>query len=444
MNLLQRIVNLATAPWRHTGPRFYLSRAQAGVLVNEDTAQAFSAVGACVRILSETVASLPWPVYRRLATGRDALPMHPVGWLLNYQGNPEQTAVVLKRQLLLHYLLWGNGYWEIERGLDGRAVWLWPLLPDRTCIERGETGALQVRVYGADGDRYVLPRENVFHLSDGSFDGIMGLSRIQLAKRSIGVGIAQDVFAASYYQNGASVGGVITQKAGRNLTPEAQKELLDSFNEKYQGPDRARKTMYLDNGMEYQAVSMPLSDAEFMETRHFQVEEVCRWYGVPQHLVQMLTESNYAISYTADKNFVEHTLRPLATLMEQEANVRLFGARAQGTVYSKINLNGLMRADPKTRGEYYRSLINAGVMSINEVRELEELNSIGSDGDEHYLQTNMTTLARIASGENQQQPSAAAPADPQQPAEQPPAAPDNVIRREALAWWRARQEQAHG
>src|SRR6185436_8648081 len=100
------------------------------------------------------------------------------------------------------------------------------------------------------------------------------------------------------------------------------------------------------------------------------------------------------------KNFAEHTLRPLAVLMEQEANVRLFGARTQGAMYSRMNLAGLLRADPRTRGEYYRSLINAGVMSINEVRELEELNSIGPDGDEHYIQLNMTTLGRVAEGEN--------------------------------------------
>jgi len=430
--------------WRPE-PRIFIGQRQAGVVVNEDTAQAFSAVGACVRIISETLGSLPWQVYRKLATGREALPGQPVNWLLNNQPNTDQTAMVWRRQQLAHYLLWGNGYCEIERGLDGRAIWLWPLPPDRSEIRRSETGALVCRVQ-ADGQTYVLPRENVFHLSDGSYDGLMGLSRIHLARRAVGAGLAQDVFTASYYQNGAAIGGVIEQKSGKTLSDEAVKTLMQTFNEKFAGPDRARKTLYLDAGMEYRSLPMQLADAQFLETRRFQVEEICRWFGVPQHLVQMLTESNYAISYTADKNFVEHTLRPIATLLEQEANIRLFGVRASGNVYTRMNLSALMRGDPKIRGEWYKAMINAGVMSINEVRELEELNSIGSEGDEHYLQTSMTTLGRIADGTNVSRPAAlpapgdpSAPAEPQAKARKPrkrKAKIENVIRRDALAWWK--------
>jgi HK97 family phage portal protein len=337
--------------------------------------------------------------------------------------------------MLSHYLLWGNGYAEIDRGLDNRAVWLWPLPPDST-MERSETGALVLRVRTSDGKTYVIPRERVFHLADGSYDGIQGASRIELARRSIGAGMAQDVFTAAYYQNGASIGGVLENK-GKTLSVPAVKMLLDTFNNTYAGPDRAQKTLYVDGGIEYKPVSLPLADAQFLETRRFQVEEIARWFGVPLHLLQDLSDANYAISYEASKNFVEHTLRPIAVLAEQEANVRLFGLRSQGTIYSRINLSGLMRADPRTRGEYYRSMVNAGVMSINEVRELEELNSIGSDGDEHYMQLNMTTVKRIAEGESVKPP-AAAPA----PAAEDEPQPENVIRREALTWWRNQQDEA--
>ena len=428
--------------------RIFIGQKQAGVLVNEDTAQAFSAVGACVRIISETLGSLPWPVYRKMQTGREALPGQQVNWLLNHQPNPEQTAMVWRRQLLAHYLLWGNGYAEIERGNDDRAIWLWPLPPDRCTICRSETGALVCRVQ-ADTQTYVVPREDLFHLSDGSYDGLMGLSRVHLARRAIGAGLAQDVFTASYYQNGAAVGGVIEQKTGKTLSDEAVKTLMQTFNDKYAGPDRARKTLYLDAGMEYKPLPMQLADAQFLETRRFQVEEICRWFGVPQHLVQMLVETNYAISYTADKNFVEHTLRPIATLLEQEANIRLFGVRASGAVYTRMNLSALMRGDPKVRGEWYKAMVNAGVMSINEVRELEELNAIGPEGDEHYLQTSMTTVERIAKGTNVAKPAAPKPAADTAPPETVPAQPkakarkprririENVVRRDALAWWRS-------
>lgn len=429
------------------------SARQAGVFVNPDTAQAFSAVSACSRIISETLASPPWCVYGKLGRGREELPGHPVAWLLEYQPNPEQTAMVWKRQLLAHYLLWGNGYAEIERGLDGRAIWLWPLLPDRCEIKRSETGALVCEVKDGSGRPYILPRENVFHLSDGSYDGLMGLSRVQLAARSIGAGIAQDTFTAAFYQNGAHVGGIIYQEQGRTLSPGAKDELLADFNDKYAGPARARKTVLLDAGMKFEPQAMPLTDAQYIETKRALVEDVCRWFGVPQHLVQMLIETNYAISYTADKNFVEHTLRPIATLMEQEANLRLFGARSRGAIYSKINLNALMRGDPKVRGEWYKAMVNAGVMSINEVRALEELNSIGAEGDEHYLQTSMTTLGRIADGTNVAKPAADPAADPNaDPAAAPgarlnaaPPPKENVVRRDALAWWRnGGKEQVNG
>jgi HK97 family phage portal protein len=423
MNLLQRLWNRVRWKPLHRG---HVGTRQAGVYVTEDTSQTHSAVTACGRIITETLASLPWQVYRKLAVGREALGSSGVNWLLNHQPNPEQTAMVWRRQLLHHFLFWGNGYAEIERGQDGRAVWLWPLLPDRTEIRRSETGALVCLVRGEDGKLYVMPRENVFHLADGSYDGIMGASRIQLARRSIGAAIAQDTFTSSFYENGASIGGVIEQKTGKTLSPGGRKEMLREFNEEHAGPSRARKTLYLDAGMEYRPLTMPLHDAEFMESRRFSVEEICRWFGVPQHLVQSLIETNYAISYTADKNFVEHTLRPIATLMEQEANVRLFGARAMGNVYTRMNLGALMRGDPKVRGEWYKAMINAGVMSINEVRELEELNAIGPEGDEHYLQTSMTTLERIAEGTNITQPaSPKAEPQPDEPAAEPQ--PSNVI-----------------
>jgi HK97 family phage portal protein len=256
------------------------------------------------------------------------------------------------------------------------------------------------------------------------------------------------VFTASYYQNGASVGGVIEQKTGAALSRTASRTLLKSFNEEHAGPGPREEDALPRRRHGVQAATLPLSDAQFLETRRFQVEEICRWFGVPQHLVQMLTESNYAISYTADKNFVEHTLRPIAVLMEQEANLRLFGARARGTIYSRLNLSALMRGDPKVRGEWYKAMVNAGVMSINEVRALEELNSIGPEGDEHYLQTSMTTLGRIAEGSNITQPAAAAPDAPSRRAggrtrdTQPQ---ENVIRRDALAWWRnAQRSQSNG
>jgi HK97 family phage portal protein len=427
MNIIERIKNRLTF-WRVSHPRFFVGQNQAGVTVTEDTALAYSAVAACVRVVSETLASLPWQVYRRIdGGGREAMGNNSIQWLLNVQANPEMTAYVFRRTMIAHQLTWGNAYAEIERSAGGRTTWLWPLPPDRCCLERDASGALWLRVTGENGTQY-LSRDNFLHFSDGGFDGIVGMSRVQAARRAIGAGIAQDVFASQYYANGASVGGVIENKTAK-LSIEGREALLADFNEKYAGPTKVGKTLYLDNGMEYKQFSMPLTDAQFLETRRFQVEEIARWYGVPLHLLQDLTNANYAVSYEASKNFVEYTLRPLCVQHEQEANIRLFGVRSMGSVYSRVNLSGLLRGDPKTRGEYYKAMINAGVMNINEIRELEELNSIGPDGDEHYMQLNMTTIARIASGDAQAEASA-----PEAPEPEPEPQPENVVRSIAMAW----------
>lgn len=388
--------------WAIQGPRVYVRTKQAGVQVTQDTAEAYSAVAACTRVVAESLACLPWQVFRRHPQGREAMPGHPANWLLSVQPNPEQSAFAFRRQMVRHLLLWGNGLAEIERANNGQPVWLWPLLPDACRLGRSETGELVLYVYTAAGV-VALPRANVFHIADGSHDGLWGVSRIELARRAIGVGIAQDTFAASFFGNGAMLGGVIKQVSGTSLSPAARDVMLETFDARYGGPENARKTAYLDAGMDYVAKEMPMTDAQFLESRRWQVQEIARWFGVPLHLIQDLSDANYASSYEASKNFVEYTQRPIAIAMEQEANVRLIGQASQGRVYTRMNLAALMRADPRTRGEYYRTLINAGVMSVNEVRELEELNALGPEADEHYIQTSMTTLRRVAEGETAQE-----------------------------------------
>lgn len=453
MGVLDRLINLFRD--RPQGPRSWLRQRQAGVLVTEDTAQNYSAVGACDRIISETMAAIPWQVFRKADSGRDALPRHPVQWLLNFQANPEQTAYIFRRTIISNYLMWGAGFGEIESGLNGQAVWMWWLPPDRTRLERApDTGELRIRTI-INGQTYILPRNKVFTITDSSFDGLNGVSRISRARRSIGAGMAGDVMASALFENGAQVGGIISQKSGKTLSPEARDILLKSFDDRYGGAQSVWKTGYVDGGMEYERpLVMSMTDQQFLDNRRFGIQEIGRWYGVPLHLLMDLTESNYAVSYEGSKNFVEHTLRPIAVLCEQEANTTLFGSRSQSNVYSRMNLSALMRGDPKVRGQYYRWLIDGGIMSINEVRELEELNTIGPAGDQHYLQLNMTTIDRIAAGDNAASASpSAAPnklAADTPPSDSPPGGDpvpdhtDNVIRREALAWWRQQQEQANG
>jgi HK97 family phage portal protein len=433
MTLWQRI----RAAFGGTQPgelRTFISPRQAGVFVSEDSALTYAAVWSCVRVISETVAALPWHVYRRSDAGRDRLGAHPVEWLLNSQANPEMTAFAFRETLLAHALTWGNGYAEIQRDMSGRVSALWPLTPDLVTPKRTEAGDLFYEVRDSEGGARPLQPSQMLHLHGMGFDGLVGYSPVRMAARSIGLGIAQDVFGQSFYANGTTFGGMVEVPATMSPTQIADTEAY--LNGKHTGPDKAFKVRVVPLGMKYTNTSMPMTDAQFIESRKFSVTEVARWYRVPPHKIADLDRStNNNIEHQAIE-FVTDTIVPWVTRLEQEVNVKLFGARAVGTVYTKMPLNALMRGDAKSRAEFYRTMTQIGAMSINEVRALEELNSIGDPGDEHLVQLNQTTLERLVSEPEPADPAPVPdtpdPADTEDDAQ----APSNVIRSEGLAFWR--------
>jgi HK97 family phage portal protein len=418
--------------------RVYVPYRQAGVVVSEDTALTNAAVWACVRVIAETVAALPWRVYRKTAGGREPMNAHAVDWLLNNQPNTEQTAFAFREALMAHVLTWGNAYAEIERDLSGRVAALWPLTPDRVCPKRTAGGEMVYEVTDAAGVITVVKAADMLHLHGLGFDGVSGYSPVRMAARSIGLGIAQDTFGASFYQNGTAFGGMVEVPA--NMSKEQIAEMETYLNARHKGPDKAFGVRVVANGMKYHNLGMPLQDAQFIESRRFAVTEVARWYRVPPHKIADLERSTNNNIEHQSIEFVTDTIVPWVTRLEQEVNVKLFGARAVGSVYTKMAVNALMRGDAKSRAEFYRTMTQIGAMSINEVRDLEELNGIGDAGDEHLVQLNQTTLERLV---EEPPPSAAAkpaatpqPADPAEPGD---GAASNVIRMQALAWLRERQ-----
>lgn len=447
MNLWQRVVALLT-PRRIQRERVYLPNSQAGVTVTEDTALTFGAVWACVSVISRTMAALPWRVFERSERGREPID-GMVAWLLNSQPNPEMTAFSFRETLMLHVLTWGNAYAEIQRDLAGRPTALWIITPDRVCIERDEqTKELLYRVYDdATGQAY-LRASDVLHIHGLGFDGIYGYSPIRMAARSIGMGIAQDAFGAAFFGNGTVFGAMVEMPNG--MKPE-QIELAESYlNSQRQGPDKAFKVKVVPAGAKAQQLSMPMTDAQFLESRKFSVNEIARWYGVPPHKVGDLERSTNNNIEHQGIEFVTDAIVPWAVRLEQEVNSKLFGLRAQGRVYTKLLVNALMRGDAKSRAEYYRTMIQLGVMSINEVRELEELNSIGDAGGAHLVQLNQTTLeflvenpgAKASAKANEPTPASATP-DPAESGDTPPEpAATNVVRSQALEWARQQRKQA--
>lgn len=440
MSVWSRIVALFTRVQPGEN-RVYVPYRQAGVAVSEDTALTNAAVWACVRVISETVAALPWRVYRKAPGGRELMSSHTVDWLLNVQPNAEQTAFSFREVLMAHVLTWGNAYAEIQRDLSGRVTALWPITPDRVTPERTEAGELQYRVTDAQGQQSVIAAADMLHLHGLAFDGLVGYSPVRMAARSIGLGIAQDTFAAAFYQNGTAFGGMVEVPA--TMSAEQISTMETYLNAKHKGPDKAFGVRVVANGMKYHNLGMPLQDAQFIESRRFAVTEVARWYRVPPHKVADLERSTNNNIEHQSIEFVTDTIVPWVTRLEQEVNVKLFGARAVGSVYTKMAVNALMRGDAQSRANFYRLMTQMGAMSINEVRELEEMNGIGDAGDEHLVQLNQTTLERLVEDPPPAaapKPGAAAPAQAgDEPAQAEPANPGNVIRMQALAWLREKE-----
>lgn len=447
MNPISRLWNLMTSVMRPVTSRIWMSQRQAGVFVNEDTSMTLSGWFACVSVLSRTLAALPWHVYERSPDGRRPT-QAAIEWLLNTRPNPEMTAFSLKEAIVAHALNWGNGYAEIQRDLSGRVVGLWLLTPDRVTPERDRSdGRLVYRVNNETNGDSILEASDVYHLHGLGFDGLVGYSLVRLAARSIGLGMAQDEFGASFYENGTVHGTLVEMP--QNVNSKDIEAIEGYYNAKHQGPSKAFKIKVASKDTKVHQMGMPLVDAQFIEGRKLSVTECARWLGVPPHKIADLERSTNNNIEHQGIEFITDAIEPWARRMEQEADFKLFGQRAQGRIYTRMALNARMRGDSAARAAFYRTMTQIGAMTVNEVRDLEELNSIGDSGDAHLVQLNQTTLEYLvdnpgakAGGTSSTTDPSADPQDPQDPNNQPAERPTNVIRAEALAWARQQRKEA--
>jgi len=367
----------------------YVPVVKGGMLVDHDTALSLSAVFAAVRYISETIASLPWELrQRRKGGGSDPALTHNVYRLLHGRPNPEMGAFNWRMFMLSMVNLWGNAYAEIERDTVKRPVALWPIHPNRVEPKR-ENGQLY---YSVDGGRINLMPDDIYHISGLGNDGIKGYSVVSLAARSIGAGLAADEFAASFFENGVVTSGNL--KHPKKLGDKAYERLKKEFKEKHGGPKNAWKPLILEEGMEWQTMTMPLKDAEFLASRKFTTTEIARWFRVPPHKIADLEYAHFNNIEHLSIEVVQDTLIPWNVRLEQEANYKLISSRTQNLFYSKINVNGLLRGDSKARAEYYQKMRNMGAINSDEIRALEEMNPIPG-GDKYVMQGQYTTLENI-------------------------------------------------
>ncbi len=398
--------NRSTAP-ADTNPPVNIFTMRGGMLVNHETALQIATVFACVRYIAESIGTLPWGVFqKRLDGGRDELNESQLYRLLHTRPNPEMAPMAFKETLTAWALTWGNGYAEIERDRANRPAALWPLTPDRVQPKRDAAGRLVYEVNNGSGvAKSIVPAANMYHLHGLGYDGLTGYSVVSLAARSIGTGLAADAFANSFYANNTVLGGVL--KHPKALSDPAYDRLVESWQNRHKGPQKAYKPAILEEGMEWQSIGMPLKDAEFLLTRKFTVNEICRWFRVPPHKVADLERATYSNIESQAIEAVVDAIMPWAVRLEEEANFKLVSFRNQGSIITKLNLKGLMRGDAKTRAEYYQMMRNLGAFTINDILGLEDMNPIGPDGDVRVMQSQYVPIEMLG-----QQPTQPAPPGP--------------------------------
>lgn len=381
------------------GYSFLFGRTTSGKPVNERTAMQTTAVYACVRILAEAVASLPLHVYEyQDDVGKKLVYDHPLYYLLHDEPNPEMTSFVFRETLMSHLLIWGNAYAQIIRDGAGRVLGLYPLLPDKMDVQRDDRGNIYY-VYSRNSDENPmfkeygdirLKAEDVLHIPGLGFDGLIGYSPIAMAKNAVGMTLACEEYGASFFANGANPGGVL-EHPGVLKDPSKVRE---SWNSVYRGVNNAHKIAVLEEGMKYQQIGIPPEEAQFLETRKFQINEIARLYRIPPHMVGDLDKSSFSNIEQQSLEFVKYTLDPWVIRWEQSLQRSLLLPGEKGKYFIKLNVDGLLRGDYQSRMNGYAVGRQNGWFSANDIREMENMNPIPDEqgGNLYLINGAMTKL----------------------------------------------------
>lgn len=367
------------SPWLAS---FFGGRPSAtGQNVTTDTAMQVSVVYACIRVLSDSVASLPLKVFEKLENGgkRQALG-HPLYSILKSTPNPEMTSFDMRELIMLHLGLRGNAFHQIIRDGAMRVKWLYPLHPDRMTVLRDPvTKELVYRYQQEVGGQRDFKANEIWRVNGIGGDGIIGFSPIALHREAIGLAMATEEHGSRMFSNGAQIPSVLEYPG--KLSPEYRKNLQESFAQKYSGSANAYKTPILEDGIKLTAVGLKADEAQFLQTRKFQISEIARIYRVPPHLVGDLEKATFSNIEQQSLEFVIHSLRPWLVRIEQSIERDLFTAAERTKYFVQFDIEGLLRGDSKARAEFYKSGILNGYLSRNEVRRKENFNAAPGLGD---------------------------------------------------------------
>ena len=356
-----------------------------GVDVDEDNAMKFSTVFACVRVIAETIASLPLKVYEKIESGgKNEVPYHNLYQILHLQPNPLMTSFQYREAAMTHVLLWGNHYSEISRDETGRIGALWPLNPSRMTIKSDESNVIKYE-YTPEGknEPIIFDFEDIFHLPGLGYNGVSGKSPIQYHREAIGLGLASQELASRFFGNDATPPFVL--KHPGHLGEKAYETLQKNFQKTYGGLSKKFKFGILPEGMSLEKVGIPLAEAQFLETRRFQREEICGIYRVPPHLVGDLSRSTFSNIEQQSLDFVTNCIRPWLVRFEQALSVKLFSESDRKRYFTEFNVDGLLRGDITSRYAAYALGRNWGWLSADDIREKENLNPLPEGQGKVYL-----------------------------------------------------------
>ena len=401
-NLMHKLFKSRDKPTNSTAGgayRFLFGGSTSGKSVTERSSMQMTAVYSCVRILAEAVAGLPLHLYKyNESGGKERAAENQLYFLLHDEPNPEMTSFVFRETLMTHLLLWGNAYAQLIRNGKGEVIALYPLMPNRMTVDRDNKGRLYYQ-YWRGKDEAKLSRDNivilqpsdVLHIPGLGFDGLVGYSPIAMAKNAVGMAIACEEYGAKFFANGATPGGIL-EHPGIVKDPAKVRE---SWNAVYQGSGNAHRIAVLEEGMKYTPIGISPEQAQFLETRKFQINEIARIFRVPPHMVGDLEKSSFSNIEQQSLEFVKYTLEPWLVRWEQAMVRSLLSKSEKEQYFIKFNVDGLLRGDYESRMNGYATARQNGWMSANDIRQLENLDRISEKegGDLYLINGNMTKLA---------------------------------------------------
>lgn len=367
-----------------------------GIHINAKNALQTTAVFACVRLLSESIASLPLFLYRKTETGKEKATDDPLYSVLHDVPNPETDSFQFWQAFVANMLIYGRGYAEAVRNNAGQVVQMWNITTPYVRVQRNsETQELEYVVTPSGEEQFILRKDQIFRVDWFSMDALNAFKPLELAQNAIGLGEAAEEFASDYFKNGANVGGIIEYPDV--MEGDQLEQYKKDTKKEYSGLSNAARLLFLEQGSKFQKVTDSPQESQMLETRKFQVEEVARFYNVPLHMIGDLDHATFSNIEQMSLNYVIYTLRPYLVRIERAITAQLLMPQEQTLYFPKFSVEGLLRGDYKSRMDGYAVARQNGWMSANDIRELEDMDRIPPEqgGDAYLANGNLRSLEKL-------------------------------------------------